>query len=147
MYYNYEVKKALALLVVIVTIVGIVLYQKSTRSDGVAVPPTPTIGSPSEASSSSKTYKDGTYTGDTADAFYGNMQVQIVVSGGKITDINFLQYPNTPGHTTEVNNMALPILKQEAITAQSTNVDVVSGATQTSNAFIESLSSALTKAS
>jgi uncharacterized protein with FMN-binding domain len=91
-------------------------------------------------------YKDGTYTGTAADAFYGTIQVEAVVSGGQLTDVTFLQYPNAPGHTSDVSNTALPQLKQEAITAQSANVNVVSGATQDSQAFQQSLASALAQA-
>ncbi|HVN26612.1 MAG TPA: FMN-binding protein [Candidatus Paceibacterota bacterium] len=91
-------------------------------------------------------YKNGTYTGTAADAFYGTIQVSAVISGGKLTDVKFLQYPNDPGHTAEVSREALPQLKQEAITAQSATVDIVSGATQDSQAFQQSLASALAQA-
>jgi uncharacterized protein with FMN-binding domain len=91
-------------------------------------------------------YKNGSYTGSAADAFYGTIQVKAIVSGGKITDVQFLQYPNAPGHTSEVSAMALPQLKQEAIAAQSANVNIVSGATQDSEAFQQSLASALIQA-
>ncbi len=91
-------------------------------------------------------YKDGQYTGAVADAFYGPVQVKVTIKNHVITDIKFLQYPNTPGHTTEVSNQAMPLLVAEAIKAQSANVDIVSGATQTTQGFIQSLSSALSKA-
>jgi uncharacterized protein with FMN-binding domain len=92
-------------------------------------------------------YKDGTYTGSVADAFYGNIQVKVVISGGQITDVIFLQYPNDRNTSIEINSQAMPILKQEAISAQSAQVSGVSGATATSQAFIESLGSALSQAS
>lgn len=92
-------------------------------------------------------YKDGTYTGDVADAFYGYVQVQVTVSGGKITDVQFLDYPQDRRTSIEINSQATPLLRQEAIQAQSANVNIISGATQTSRAFIESLGSALSKAS
>lgn len=92
-------------------------------------------------------YKSGTYTGSVADAFYGNVQVQVTISGGKITDVKFLQYPNDRGTSRMINSQAMPLLTQEAIQAQSALVDGVSGATATSGAFIESLSSALQQAS
>jgi uncharacterized protein with FMN-binding domain len=92
-------------------------------------------------------YKDGTYTGSVADAFYGNIQVKVVISGGRITDVIFLQYPNDRNTSIEINSQAMPILKQEAISAQSAQVSGVSGATATSQAFIESLGSALSQAS
>ena len=91
-------------------------------------------------------YKNGTYTGSVADAFYGNVQVQAVISGGKITDVVFLQYPNDRRTSIEINSQAMPMLKQEAIQTQSAQVDGVSGATATSGAFIQSLSSALQQA-
>jgi uncharacterized protein with FMN-binding domain len=91
-------------------------------------------------------YKDGTYTGTVADAIYGQLQVAVTISGGKITDVAFPVYPNGPGHTSQVSASALPALKQEAIASQSANVSVVSGATQDSAAFQESLASALTQA-
>ena len=91
-------------------------------------------------------YKDGTYTGNVADAFYGNVQVQTTISGGKIASVTFLQYPHDRSTSQSINSQAMPYLQQEAIAAQSGQVNVVSGATDTSNAFVQSLSSALTQA-
>lgn len=107
-------------------------------------PPTgnPPSGSPS---ASAGQYKDGTYTGAVADAFYGNLQATVTIQGGMITDVTFPQAPSN-GHSGEVSAQALPILKQEAITAQSANVNIVSGATQDSQAFQQSLASALAQA-
>jgi uncharacterized protein with FMN-binding domain len=95
---------------------------------------------------STGTYKDGTYTGTVADAIYGPLQVKAIVSGGKLTDVQFLQYPNSSGHTSEVSARALPQLKSMAIAAQSSKVDAISGATQTREAFEQSLASALAQA-
>jgi len=91
-------------------------------------------------------YKDGNYTGSVADAFYGNIQVQVIISGGKITNIVFLQYPNDRPTSKMINAQADPMLSQEAIQAQSANVSGVSGATASSGAFIQSLQSALQQA-
>ncbi len=91
-------------------------------------------------------YKDGQYTGDSADAFYGFIQVKAVISGGKITDVQFLQYPNDRSNSIFINKQAMPYLKQEAVAAQSSQVDIISGATDTSMAFIQSLASALSQA-
>ncbi|EKD43828.1 MAG: hypothetical protein ACD_72C00101G0003 [uncultured bacterium] len=91
-------------------------------------------------------YKDGTYTGNIVDAYYGNVQVQIIVSGGKLTNINVLDYPQSRDTSRQISSLALPILKQEAIRAQSAQIDAVSGASATSPAFIESLGSALAMA-
>ena len=91
-------------------------------------------------------YADGQYTGSVADAYYGNIQVQVTVAGGKITDVVFLQYPNDRSTSRYINEQAMPYLKAEAIAAQSANVDIVSGATDSSQAFQQSLASALAKA-
>jgi uncharacterized protein with FMN-binding domain len=91
-------------------------------------------------------YKDGVYKGSVADAYYGYVQVQVSISGGKIVDVQFLQYPNDRSTSVMINQQAMPYLKQETLTAQSAQVDYVSGATQTSRAFIESLTSALQSA-
>ncbi len=96
--------------------------------------------------SSSVVYKNGTYTGSAVDAFYGNVQVQATIHGGNITNVAFLQYPNTHSASVYINQQAMPYLQQEAIQAQSANVNIVSGATDTSIAFQQSLASALTKA-
>lgn len=91
-------------------------------------------------------YKNGEYTGNIADAYYGNVQVKATISGGKITDVQFLDYPNDRQNSIRINTYAMPILKSEAIQAQSAKVDVVSGATATSGAFQESLASTLAQA-
>lgn len=92
------------------------------------------------------TYKDGQYTGNVADAFYGNVQVQITIGNGKISNIKFLDYPQDRRTSIEINSQAMPILISETIQSQNASVDSVSGATQTSRAYIESLQSALAKA-
>jgi uncharacterized protein with FMN-binding domain len=90
-------------------------------------------------------YVDGTYTGDSVGTSRGAVQVKVVVESGALTDVQFLAYPT--GHESDgINSQATPILVQEAIEAQSADVDVVSGATMTSEAFMESLDSALSQA-
>lgn len=91
-------------------------------------------------------YKDGTYTGSAKDAYYGYIQVQATINNGLISDVTFLQYPNDNGTSRYVNSQAMPILKSEAIQAQSAQVDIVSGASDSSMAFQQSLASALAQA-
>lgn len=91
-------------------------------------------------------YVDGSYTGNPADAYYGTVQVKAIISGGRIADVQFLQYPGDRSTSRYINGQAMPLLIQEAISVQSAQVDGVSGATATSGAFIESLTSALAKA-
>ena len=70
------------------------------------------------------------------------MQVEITVSDGQITDVNVLEYPT--GHESdEINAAALPILIQETLTAQSADVNSVSGATYTSEGYKQSLQTAI----
>lgn len=101
---------------------------------------------PIPTSASKPRYKDGKYIGDPADAFYGNIQVQAIISNGRITNIQFLQYPNDRSTSIYINSQADPMLAQEAIQAQSANVNIISGATDSSIAFIQSLQSILNKA-
>ncbi len=96
--------------------------------------------------SSGVSYKNGSYTGSVQDAFYGNIQVQAVISGGKITDVIFLQFPNDNRTSQYINSQADPMLKQEAIQVQSAQVDIISGASASSQAFQASLADALSQA-
>lgn len=107
--------------------------------------PTPSTPPPPVIISSGK-YKDGSYTGSVADAYYGNVQVKVFISTGKIADVQFLDHPQDRQTSVRINNRAMPYLISEAIAAQDANVDTVSGASFTSAAFRESLSSALGKA-
>ncbi|HVA96027.1 MAG TPA: FMN-binding protein [Candidatus Acidoferrales bacterium] len=136
------------ILISVVTIVVFALYAVFGRNSSQAS--STATGKPSSsntyATNTSIAYKDGSYPGSAADAFYGTIQVRATVLNGKITDVQFLQYPNDSSHSVEVNQSAMPVLKQEAIQAQSANVDIVSGATQTSQAFKESLAAALSQA-
>jgi uncharacterized protein with FMN-binding domain len=101
---------------------------------------------PNITPTSSGKFKNGTYIGSVEDAFYGNIQVQVVVSGGKITDVIFLDHPQDNRTSISINSQAMPMLKAEAISAQSANVDTISGASDSSMAFQKSLASALSQA-
>ncbi len=91
-------------------------------------------------------YHDGTYTGSIISSDYGDVQVSAIINGSKLTDIQFLVMPSD-GHSGEVTQFAESQLRSEAIQAQSAQVDAVSGATSTTDAFEQSLQVALTKAS
>jgi len=95
---------------------------------------------------SSGTAAAGTVTGDTAQTRWGPVQVQITVTGGKITDVTAVQYPNGNGRDQQINSYALPVLAQEALSAQSAQIDHVSGATVTSDGYVQSLQSAIDQA-
>jgi uncharacterized protein with FMN-binding domain len=67
----------------------------------------------------------------------------VTISGGKITDVTALQYPNDRNKSVEINSQALPMLRSEALAAQSATIDTISGATYTSDGYTQSLQSAL----
>ncbi len=103
--------------------------------------PQPTQAPATAASSSA--YKNGTFQGQAVDAYYGLVQVQVDIQGGAIKDVTFLQYPSDRRTSQQINSVAMPYLQQEAIQAQSAQVDIISGATLTSEGFQMSLQSAL----
>ncbi|HEX4703281.1 MAG TPA: FMN-binding protein [Pseudonocardiaceae bacterium] len=108
--------------------------------------PQPTTSShPPRTSGSSAPAKPpatGRYTGSPVDNPYGTIQVQAVLTNGKLTNIVVLQQ-TSGGRSDEIDAYALPVLKSEALTAQSANIDVVSGATYTSQGYAQSLQAAL----
>ena len=91
-------------------------------------------------------YRDGTYTGTEADAYYGLVRVRAVVRDGRLAAIDVLEYPSDRRTSRMINSQALPLLRQEVISAQSADVDIVTGATLTSWAFVQSLNAALAEA-
>jgi len=91
-------------------------------------------------------YKDGAFTGDPVEILWGIVQVKAVVQDGKIADVQFLQMPFDRQRSVEITDLAKPLLKSEAIKAQSAQVDVVTSATMTSFGFRQSLGSALDRA-
>ena len=91
-----------------------------------------------------KTVKDGTYTGPSVNVNYGNVQVKITVSNGKITDAVAVKAPS--GKNDRYTNMAVPVLKTQTLQAQSANIQGVSGASYTSYGWFKSLQGALADA-
>jgi uncharacterized protein with FMN-binding domain len=85
-------------------------------------------------------------TGSGASTRYGPVQVQVTVTNGQITSVDAVEYPTQSGRDRQINARAVPELNQEAVTAQSAKIDMVSGATYTSTGYITSLQSALNKA-
>jgi uncharacterized protein with FMN-binding domain len=118
-------------------------FSGSTTSTGAAGS---TSAAASGSSSSSSSAASGTVTGAAADTRWGPVQVQITVADGSITDVSVVQYPTSNGKDQEINARALPILIQETLKAQSASIDMVSGATYTSDGYVTSLQSALDQA-
>lgn len=113
--------------------------SSASSSDDDATSPAPSA-SASKSGTSSATK---TYTGVSASTRWGDVQVTITVSNGKITDVAVPVYPSGNGRDEEINAYALPVLRQETLDAQSANINTVSGATVTSDGYLQSLQSAL----
>ena len=125
---------------------GSQVVQKISTSQNVTSQNAVSSSNTTSPVASTVSYKDGSYTGKSSDAFYGYVQVRAIITGGRLSDVTILNYPQDRDNSVEINNAALPRLKQEAIQIQSAQVDGVSGATDTSQAFEESLADALTQA-
>ena len=90
--------------------------------------------------------KTGRYSGPVVQIPFGNVQVQITVQGGKIVDVQPIQLPTAHMMSQQIGQYAAPILRQEALQAQSAQLNLVSGATYTSEAYAQSLQGALDQA-
>ncbi|HSU48543.1 MAG TPA: FMN-binding protein [Arthrobacter sp.] len=97
----------------------------------------------SSSSGSSSSSASGTYKGSAVQTRFGPVQVQITVANGKITDVTALQLTNTDGKSIQISNRAAPLLKSKVLAAQSADIQTVSGATITSDAYLTSLQAAI----
>jgi hypothetical protein len=145
-------------LMVVSTIAAVVLlfsYRTSTQGPGTG-PGTPVVAAqrpgivaaspaPSGAGGATSPLPPAALTvnGTTAHTRYGPVQVQVQVTGGRITDVTTLQRPSGDRRNEQISSYALPQLRTETLNAQSAQIDTVSGATYTSNGYIESLQAAL----
>ena len=118
---------------------------RSSSASGSAPPATEQSNAGSTTPNSSRS-SSKTYAGSVAQTRWGPVQVQITVCNGKIIKATVLQQPNGNRKDEEINDYALPILIQDTLDAQSAKIDMVSGATVTSDGYLESLQSALDKA-
>ncbi|RYV50829.1 FMN-binding protein [Pengzhenrongella frigida] len=87
-----------------------------------------------------------TYDGAAASTRFGNVQVRITVTDGVLTAAEAIDYPDSDGHDQQINSYAIPILNAEAVDAGTASIDMVSGATYTSNGYVQSLQDALDQA-
>jgi len=154
---------------VVITFIAYVVHQRFTHPDSAlstaatpssivaplgdsasgviaASPAQPNAASQAPAATNLGLYKDGTYQGPQVDVFYGIVEVQVNVKNGQIANVNFLQYPSDRRTSRQINSIAMPYLQQEALQAQSARVNIISGATLTSEGFMMSLDAALKSA-
>ena len=116
----------------------VLLFSYRTSTGGAVQAETAQVAAGGQTSSGGTTYK-----GSVASTRWGDVQVTITVTDGKITDVAVPVYPSENHKDQEINAYALPVLRQETLEAQSADIDAVSGATVTSNGYIESLQAAL----
>ena len=102
-----------------------------------------TSGSTGSGSTGNAAGTGGTFAGDVVQTRFGPVQVQITVSGGTISDVTALQLTDDGGRSVQISNYAAPLLREEVLQAQSANVQTISGATVTSDAYLTSLQAAL----
>ena len=149
-----------AVIITGITAVGatwILTYKVSAQPSGLAAAPAPSPGnaqpSPDVAPSGTPAptptaapAPGGTFTGQDFPNRFGDVQVQVVISNGKITDIKAVQLPFDRSRSAYISQVAGPMLRDEALKAQSAKIDIISGATYTSDSYANSLESALKQA-
>ena len=128
-------------------VAGVLMLNPEGSSFTANAPTDPGTGSTTGTPTGTTTpaAKSVTATGDAIFVDYGYVQLKVTAKAGKITKIVALQLPNQDGRSISISNAVEPMLKQEALTAQSANIAGVSGATFTSGGYQQSLQSALDK--
>ena len=112
---------------------------------------TATVEATPEATPASTTpaspYADGVYTGDGVSAsHWGTVQAKVTIKDGVISNLSVVNYPHSTSLSIRIAQSVLPTLMKEVVTRQSSQVDIISGATLTSEAFAQSVQSALDSA-
>ncbi|MEO6797814.1 MAG: FMN-binding protein [Candidatus Dormibacter sp.] len=107
-------------------------------SPATTATPTPTPSGP--------TYKDGQFTGQDVLTRFGDVQVKVTITGGRIANVQGVQLPYDRQRSAEISQYAAPLLHDEVLQAQTAQVDSLSGATYTSDAYAQSVQAALDQA-
>jgi len=131
---------------IVIAMLAVVLllgFKAPAGAAGLSAPVQVAAASPAPPVAASK--GDGTFTGAVVQDPYGPVQVQVTLAAGRITEVKALELPSQ-GRSGFISQSVAPILQGEAISAQSARIDTVSGATYTSEAYAQSLQSALDQA-
>jgi uncharacterized protein with FMN-binding domain len=104
---------------------------------------TPSPSGPTATPTPRPSAADGRFTGQLVQTRYGDVQVRITVAGGRVTDVQAVTLPNDRARSAEISQVAGPMLRNEAIQARNAQIDIISGATFTSEAYAQSLQDAL----
>ena len=128
----------------------VLLFGYSTSTSGPAG-----VGGQSSAVASGNPVRGGstgtsatavTVTGPAVSTRWGDVQVAITLDGSTITDVTVPVYPTGNGRDQQINAYALPMLISDTLDAQSADIDMITGATVTSEGYVQSLQGALDKA-
>jgi uncharacterized protein with FMN-binding domain len=148
--------RLLTVLVVTAAAAALVLSFRSTphiqkgrlaKVQPAAAPPrAPAAPAHHKSRAASRTPATRRITSTTVMTDYGPVQVRVTVRGGKILSITNLALPFDRSRSQEISQIAGPMLRSEALTAQSARINVISGATYTSNGYAQALQSALDRA-
>lgn len=117
-----------------------------TGTSGTGATATSGTGTTATAPQAAASAVDGTYAGTTVSTRFGDVQVQVTISGGAITDVSPLHLTDADGRSVSISNRAAPMLRNEVLQAQSASVSMIGGATYTSMGYLQSLQSALDQA-
>ncbi|WNV87106.1 FMN-binding protein [Umezawaea sp. Da 62-37] len=138
-------KRIVTWLLSTITVVVLLFGYRTSLAGPLDVVADPSVRSPTDPGTGGSA-DSRTVTGPSVDTRWGPVQVEVTISGGRVTAVAVPVYPDGNRKDQEINARALPILVQEAIDAQSADVDMVSGATVTSEGYVESLQAALDQA-
>jgi len=122
------------------------IVRPSATTPPTAAPPPGTGVGPKTSGPTTTNGTTRTVDGDPVDNQYGTVQVRLTLRGSTITGVTALQMPFDRDRSRYISQQAGPYLQQETLQAQSAQIDIVSGATYTSDSWAQSLQSALARA-
>jgi uncharacterized protein with FMN-binding domain len=120
--------------------------SQPSAAASTATPSTPSTSSGTNAASGPRTVTGSSVRVSEGFRTFGFVQVQVTVQKGKILKVQAVNYPNGDPQSAEISQYSIPVLGQEVLKAQGTSIDVVSGATYTTQAYAQSVQAALDKA-
>lgn len=121
-------------------------HQKVQRSDTPAAVTVPGPVGATKTPTNQRHGVSGTFAGNDIVTKFGDVQVSITLKHGRIANVQWLKLPNDRRRSVEISQTASPILRSEVLDAQSAQINLVSGATYTSDAWANSVQSALAQA-
>jgi uncharacterized protein with FMN-binding domain len=128
---------------------GLPAASASSPHATVRTPPATTTSAPPRGGPATRSSSAATatkYVGQAVQTYYGVVQVAVTVSGSHLDSVKFVKLTAYDGTSQQINQYAAQILLNETMSAQSAHIDAVSGATYTSDGYIQSLQSALDQA-